>query len=146
MVKQALDETGFSPRNLCLEITERCRLLDMTRLSAIVSDLRSIGVLFAIDDFGTGYSSMDILNQLKCEVIKVDKSFIDNVAKDANNAKLITVVSSLADIYGSKACVEGVESEEQCEIVKKCGVSSIQGYYFSKPIPVETFYEKYVTE
>lgn len=142
MVKQALDETGFSPRNLCLEITERCRLLDMTRLSAIVSDLRSIGVLFAIDDFGTGYSSMDILNQLKCEVIKVDKSFIDNVAKDANNAKLITVVSSLADIYGSKACVEGVETEEQCRIVKECGVSSIQGYYYSRPLPLNEFIEK----
>lgn len=142
MVKRALEDTGYPPQNLCLEITERCRLLDITRLSAIVSDLRSIGVLFAIDDFGTGYSSMDILNQLKCEVIKIDKSFIDNIAKGGHDAKLITVVSSLADIYGSKACVEGVETEDQCRIVKECGVSSIQGYYYSRPLPLNEFIEK----
>lgn len=142
MVKRTLDDTGYPPRNLCLEITERCRLLDMTRLSAIVADLRAAGVLFAIDDFGTGYSSMDILNRLKCEIIKIDKSFIDNIAKEANDAKLITVVNSLAEIYGSKACVEGVESEEQFEIVKNCGVSSVQGYYFSKPLPLDAFCER----
>ena len=142
MVKRTLDDTGYPPRNLCLEITERCRLLDMTRLSAIVADLRAAGVLFAIDDFGTGYSSMDILNRLKCEIIKIDKSFIDNIAKEANDAKLITVVNSLAEIYGSKACVEGVESEEQFEIVKNCGVSSVQGYYFSKPLPLDVFCER----
>ena len=85
---------------------------------------------------------MDILNRLKCEIIKIDKSFIDNIAKEANDAKLITVVNSLAEIYGSKACVEGVESEEQFEIVKNCGVSSVQGYYFSKPLPLDVFCER----
>ena len=67
---------------------------------------------------------------------------VDNIAKEANDAKLITVVNSLAEIYGSKACVEGVESEEQFEIVKNCGVSSVQGYYFSKPLPLDVFCER----
>ena len=145
-VKSILDETGYPAKNLCLEITERCRLIDVKRLTAIVSELRSIGVCFAMDDFGTGYSSMDILNRLECEIVKIDKVFVDHITNDAKDAKLISAINQMANIYGSNACVEGVESEEQYEIVRECGVSSIQGYYFSKPLPVETFFEKYATE
>ena len=89
---------------------------------------------------------MDILNRLECEIVKIDKVFVDNITNDAKEAKLIGSINQMANIYGSSACVEGVESMEQYEIVKACGVSSIQGYYFSKPLPVETFFEKYVAE
>lgn len=139
MVKNTLEATGYPPENLCLEITERCRTMSISRLSGILSELRKIGVRFAMDDFGTGYSSMSILKQLKCDVVKIDKMFIDDIAEGSMNEKLICAMNDLAKICNSKVCTEGVETEEQCEIVRKCGVDSIQGYYFSRPVPLQKF-------
>ena len=144
MVKRNLTAAAYPPENLCLEITERCRLLDISRLGAIISELRDLGVRFANDDFGTGYSSMDILNQLKFDVVKIDKVFVDNIAKGGKAVRLIGVMNELAEICGSQVCAEGVETQEQCEIVRQCGVDTIQGYYFSKPVPVDTFQRQFV--
>ena len=144
MVKRNLTAAAYPPENLCLEITERCRLLDISRLGTIISELRDLGVRFAIDDFGTGYSSMDILNQLKFDVVKIDKVFVDNIAKGGKAVRLIGVMNELAEICGSEVCGEGVETQEQCEIVRQCGVDTIQGYYFSKPVPVDTFQRQFV--
>lgn len=136
-VKSCLADTGYPPENLCLEITERCRFISVNILSAILEELRKIGVRFALDDFGTGYSSIKIFKQLKCDIVKIDKAFVDGVAEGSENAMLISVMNELAEIYGAKVCTEGVETKEQCEIIKKCGVDSLQGYYFSKPVPLE---------
>ena len=144
MIKRTLETTGYPARNLCLEITERCRLIDMRRLTAIVSELRAFGICFAMDDFGTGYSSMDILCRLKCEIVKVDKVFVDNITQNEEDAQLIRVVNDMAEIYGSRVCAEGVESIEQYELIKKCGVSTIQGYYFSRPLPLDAFCAEYI--
>ena len=137
MVKSCLAGTGYPPEHLCLEITERCRFISVNTLSAILEELRKIGVRFALDDFGTGYSSIKIFKQLKCDIVKIDKAFVDGVAEGSENAMLISVMNELAEIYGAKVCTEGVETKEQCEIIKKCGVDSLQGYYFSKPVPLE---------
>ena len=140
MVKENLKKVDYPPENLCLEITERCRLLDINLLKGIFYELQAIGVRFAMDDFGTGYSSISMLDQLKCDIVKIDKVFVDNIAKEARNAKMLSAMHDLAAACGAEICVEGVESKEQCEIVKKCGADSIQGYYFSKPVPsVGTF-------
>ncbi|MDD5864475.1 MAG: EAL domain-containing protein [Firmicutes bacterium] len=144
MVKRNLAAVDYPPENLCLEITERCRLLEINRLSTIVSELRDLGVRFAIDDFGTGYSSMSILNQLKFDVVKIDKMFVDNVARGGKDVRLIRVMNELALICGSRVCAEGVETQEQCEIVRQCGVNTIQGYYFSKPVPLDAFRSQFV--
>ena len=143
MVKRNLEITGFPPGNLYLEITERCRLLDLKRLSGILSALGEIGVHFAIDDFGTGYSSVDILNQLEFDVVKIDRAFIANINKEEKAARLIGIMSELADACGSRVCAEGVETQGQCEVVKSCGVDSIQGYYYSRPIPLQEFLARY---
>lgn len=143
MVKRCLEETGYPSENLCLEITERCRLMDISRLNAILSELRTIGVRFALDDFGTGYSSLSILKQLKCDVVKIDKLFVDGISEGSMNARLIDVVNDLAEVCGTVVCAEGVETKEQCEIIKKCGVDSMQGYYFSRPLPLQTFISQY---
>lgn len=144
MVRNNLAVTGFPPKNLCLEITERCRLLNLERLSNIIRELNTEGVRFAIDDFGTGYSSIDILNRLKFEVVKIDKVFVDNIARNERDARFLSAMSALAEIYGSKVCAEGVETEEQCRIGEGCGIDKIQGYYFSRPIPVETLFAQYL--
>lgn len=144
MVKRNLKDVGYPPQNLCLEITERCRMIDLGRFSNIISELREIGVTFAIDDFGTGYSSMNILNQLKCDFVKIDKVFVDGVTEKPMNAKLIRTMNVLSGIYKSRVCVEGVETKEQYEVLKKCGVDTMQGYYFSRPIPLQKFDKMFV--
>lgn len=141
MVKRCLEDTGYPPENLCLEITERCRLINISRLSGILSELRAIGVRFALDDFGTGYSSLSILKQLKCDIVKIDKVFVDGIAEGSENARLIDVMNDLAEVCGSTVCAEGVETKEQCDIIKRCGVDSLQGYYFSRPVPLDKFWE-----
>lgn len=146
LVRRNLDAAGFPARNLCLEITERCRLLDMERLAAIVSELQSIGVRFAIDDFGTGYSSMSILNSMKFDVVKIDKSFVDGVAAGGRELRLVKVMHDMAGLYGARVCAEGVETKEQCDILRECGIDCIQGYYFSRPVEVETFRERFVEQ
>ena len=145
-VRRNLEITGYPAKNLCLEITERCRLLDIRRLSLIGTQLQEMGVHFAIDDFGTGYSSVGILKQLKCDVVKIDKMFVDHIACRDEDARLLKALNEVAMIHGSTVCAEGVETQEQCEIIRKCGIHTVQGYYFSKPVPLETFQEKYVTE
>ena len=117
--------------------------MDINRLSDILSELRTQGVRFALDDFGTGYSSIDILKKLKCDLVKIDKVFVDGVAEGSENAELISVMQDLAEVCGSKVCTEGIETAEQCEIVKNCGVESLQGYYFSRPVPLKEFCSKY---
>ena len=146
MVRRNLEITGFPAQNLCLEITERCRLLNLDRLSAIIRELHSMGVRFAIDDFGTGYSSVDILRCLSFEVVKIDKVFVDDIAKDPADAKLLGALSALADICGARVCAEGVETEEQCRIAEGRGIDKIQGYYFSKPIPIAAFRTQYLPD
>lgn len=146
MVRRNLEITGFPPQNLCLEITERCRLLNLERLSSIIRELHSLGVRFAIDDFGTGYSSVDILRNLSFEVVKIDKVFVDGIAKDAADARLLGALSTLAEIRGAKVCAEGVETEEQCRVAESRGIDKIQGYYFSKPIPIAAFLDQYLQE
>lgn len=146
MVRRNLEITGFPPQNLCLEITERCRLLDLERLSSIIRELHGMGVRFAIDDFGTGYSSVDILRNLNFEVVKIDKVFVDGIAKDAADARLLDALSTLAKIRGAKVCAEGVETEEQCRVAESWGIDKIQGYYFSKPIPIAAFLDQYLRE
>ena len=144
MVKRCLEDTGYLPQNLCLEITERCRLLNISRLTGILSELRAIGVRFALDDFGTGYSSLSILKQLKCDIVKIDKVFVDGIAEGSENARMIDVMNDLAEICGSSVCTEGVETKEQCEIIKRCGVDSLQGYYFSRPVALDNFRAQFV--
>lgn len=146
MVRRDLEITGFPPQNLCLEITERCRLLNMERLSSIIRELHGLGVRFAIDDFGTGYSSVDILRNLSFEVVKIDKVFVDGIAKDAADARLLGALRTLAEIRGAKVCAEGVETEEQCRVAESWGIDKIQGYYFSKPIPIAAFLDLYLQE
>ena len=137
MVKKCLADTAYPPQNLCLEITERCRLVNLNRLLSILNELRAIGVRVALDDFGTGYSSMNILKKLKCDAVKIDKVFVDSVTEGSQHIKLISIMNELAVVCGSKVCAEGVETKEQCEIIRDCGVDSMQGYYFARPMPLD---------
>ncbi|MCR5278243.1 MAG: EAL domain-containing protein [Lachnospiraceae bacterium] len=141
MVDSVLEETGFPARNLCLEITERCRLLDLTMLKNIVAALRMRGIKVALDDFGTGFSSVGILKQLPIDIIKVDRSIVMRIEEDEKEKELVKHFTGMAATFGAKVCVEGIETSGMRDILQEYTVASFQGYYYSKPLELEAFNE-----
>ncbi|MBR0147340.1 MAG: EAL domain-containing protein [Eubacterium sp.] len=139
LVLRALDEVGYPPEHLCLEVTERCRLLDMDLLKNVISSLKSHGVVIALDDFGTGFSSIGLVKELPFDIIKIDRSFVQRIEEDPMERKLMEHFSSLASIFGAKVCVEGIETEGMRDILQHFSVKSLQGYYYARPLQVEDF-------
>ena len=141
MVFRVLDELRFPAEHLCLEVTERCRLLDIELLKNVLSKLKSRGVLVALDDFGTGFSSVGIVKELPFDIIKIDRSFVQRIEEDEMERELMKHFASLASIFGAKVCVEGIETEGMRDILQNFRVESFQGYYYAKPLPFDRFLE-----
>ena len=141
MLTDLLEETGFPPQNLCLEITERCRLLDISLLKNILVNLQAKGIRFALDDFGTGFSSLGIAKNLNFDTIKIDRSFVMDIETDDKEKELIGHFTAFASTFGANVCVEGIETTGMRDILQEYRVSSFQGYYYSKPLPFEAFLE-----
>ncbi len=139
MVSTVLEETGYPPENLCLEITERCRLLDMTLLESVVTRLRGMGIKVALDDFGTGFASIGLVKNLPFDIIKVDRSFVTKIEEDAQERELMMYFSGLAATFGAHVCVEGIETAGMVKILQDYSVHSFQGYYYSKPLEIDAF-------
>ena len=144
IVEKTLKKTGVNPNNLTLEVTEGLAIHDMERMKKILSDIKKTGVRIALDDFGTGYSSLNHIREIPFDVIKVDQSFVKDLAQDTYSQSFIKMVSELANAIGVSICVEGVETAEQYEILKGMKVRLVQGYYFDRPMPKNIFEEKYV--
>lgn len=145
IVEQTLVETGINPRNLTLEVTESLAINDMTRMKEILGNIKKLGVRIALDDFGTGYSSLNHIREIPFDVIKVDQSFVKDLADDTYSQSFIKMVSELADTIGVSICVEGIETKEQYKVLEGMKVRLIQGYYFGRPMPRYQFEEKYVS-
>lgn len=144
-VKEVLDllnETGFPPQNLCLEITERCRLIDTGLLYNMITLFHDHDIKIALDDFGTGFSTLGILRDLPIDTIKIDRAFVKNIESSRIDQITVKSISDLAEAFEAEVCVEGVETKSMVEHLEKYKVSSLQGYYYSKPIPIEEFIEK----
>lgn len=146
IVQRTLAETGLLPQNLTLEVTESLAINDMERMREILAKIRALGVRIALDDFGTGYSSLNHLREIPLDVIKVDQSFVKDLAKDSFSQSFIKMVAELADAIGVNVCVEGIETKEQFEVLEGMKVSMIQGYYFDKPMQKDSFDRKYVKQ
>lgn len=141
-IKRILDKTGVNPKNIVLEITESFAINDMQRVMDIITGLKKLGPRIALDDFGTGYSSHNYIKQLPLDIIKVDKTFIDDIIEDDYAQAFVKLIVDLSKTIGTKIVVEGVEHKEQFELLKSLGVDYIQGYYFGKPVPANIFEEK----
>ncbi|HAG70164.1 MAG TPA: diguanylate cyclase [Lachnospiraceae bacterium] len=137
MVIGILKKNNFPPEHLCLEITERCRLLDLDLLKNIVVKLRAVGIRVALDDFGTGFSSVGLIKELPIDTIKIDRSFVKTIEMEKKDRKLISYLASLASNYGARVCVEGIETAGMRDILRQYGIHSLQGYYYSRPIEIE---------
>ena len=142
-VENALEETGIQPRNLTLEVTESLAINDMERMKQILEKIKALGVKIALDDFGTGYSSLNHIREIPFDVIKVDQSFVKELAQDAYSQSFVKMVAELAQTLGVAICVEGIETEAQYRVVKEMKVKYIQGYYFDCPMDKESFGQKY---
>ena len=136
VVWNAIRKAGFSPEHLCLEITERCRLLDMDLLRNVMVSLRAEGVRIALDDFGTGYSAVGLIKNLPFDTIKIDRSFVREIEEDEKERRMVNNFTDLAGTFGADVCVEGIETQGMREILKDYGIHSLQGYYYSRPVPI----------
>lgn len=144
IVKRTLDDTGVNPRNLTLEVTESLAINDMERMKGILNSIRSLGVRIALDDFGTGYSSLNHIREIPLDVIKVDQSFVAELAEDSYSQSFIKMVAELAGAIGVSICIEGIETRDQYKVLEGMQVRLVQGYYFDRPMPRDRFEEKYL--
>lgn len=140
-VKNALNEANISASSLELEITEGVLMIGHSYIDEALSALAELGVLLSMDDFGTGYSSLSYLRQYSFDVLKVDRSFISGIADDSADRNLVNAAISMAHSLGMKVVAEGVETEEQMYILEELNCDYVQGFLFSKPLPVKELYK-----
>ncbi|GAA0454156.1 hypothetical protein Ade02nite_02530 [Paractinoplanes deccanensis] len=132
-VADALAESGLDAASLTLEITESMLMADIESAKQTLHALRGLGVRLAIDDFGTGYSSLSYLKQLPVDVIKIDKTFVDEVDVDADDVALVDAVAGLGQALKMKTVAEGIETDAQWSTLRGLGIDHGQGYLFGRP-------------
>jgi diguanylate cyclase (GGDEF)-like protein/PAS domain S-box-containing protein len=140
-VAGVLEHTGANPKRLKLELTESLLVADVEDIIAKMATLKARGVGFSLDDFGTGYSSLSYLKRLPLDQLKIDQGFVRNILTDANDASIAKMVVALAESLGLSVIAEGVEMEAQRDFLARLGCHAYQGFYFSRPVPVEQFSE-----
>jgi len=142
LIRRVLDETGLAPQCLELELTESLLLANADVTFSVIQELKAIGLSVAIDDFGTGYSSFNYLRQFRVSKIKIDRSFIKDVALNPDDAAITSAIISMAKSLKLKVIAEGVENEAQMSFLRTHQCDEIQGYYFSKPLTVDKIPDK----
>ena len=137
VVKGVLDESGLEPGYLELELTESHLMHDPEGAIAMLSRLKAIGVRISVDDFGTGYSSLAYLKRLPLDSLKVDRSFIQDITEDPNDASITRAVIAMAHSLKLDVVAEGVETEAQLGLLIANNCDAVQGYYFSRPVDAD---------
>jgi diguanylate cyclase (GGDEF)-like protein/PAS domain S-box-containing protein len=136
---EVLKETGADPRKLKLELTESLVLQDIALSTQKMQALRDVGIQFSLDDFGTGHSSLTYLKRLPLEQIKIDQSFVSDIATDPSNEAIVCTIIAMSKSLGMEVIAEGVETEEQRQLLARNGCLAYQGYLFGKPMPIDEF-------
>jgi len=140
-VRSALEDSGLEPRRLGLEITESVAMQNLDVTLAALAELRRLGVGITMDDFGTGYSSLSYLKMLPVDTVKIDRSFVQGVATDPNDATIVRAAIALAHELRLRVIAEGVESAEQADFLRRHQCDELQGFLFSPAVPAEEFGE-----
>ena len=140
-----LDATGADPKRLKLELTESVMVDNLDDIAQKMQRLKKIGVSFSLDDFGTGYSSLAYLKKLPIDELKIDRSFVRDILTNSNDAAIARTIVTLSHSLGLEVIAEGVETEQQREMLAWYRCFSYQGYLFSRPLPLLEF-EPYVAD
>lgn len=144
-VERILAETGADPGRLGLELTEGVVIDNVADTAEKMASFKALGVKISIDDFGTGYSSLSYLKKLPLDILKIDRSFVEEVTADESNAAIVETIIAIAHHLGLEVIAEGVETRGQLKFLQEKGCGCYQGYYFSKPLPIEAF-EQFVSD
>ncbi len=138
-IREVIGKYAINKSNFGIEITESIFIRDINKVIRVLDRFKDDNFLISMDDFGTGYSSLSYLKQLPIDILKIDKSFVDGLPDNQNDAQITKAIISMAKTLGLKTLAEGVETIEQLEFLKNIGCDYYQGYYFSKPINKEEF-------
>jgi EAL domain-containing protein (putative c-di-GMP-specific phosphodiesterase class I) len=141
-VKRGLTFSGADPSQLTLEITEGMVINNISNVIAKISELSVLGIHFSLDDFGTGYSSLAYLKRLPINELKIDKSFIQDITTDPEDAALVEAILAVAKLMHLSVVAEGVETAEQAAFLNQHATVIHQGYLFGKPEPAEKFFAR----
>lgn len=138
-VTQILQQTQLDPQYLELELTEGVIMQNTEATSRKLNHLKNLGIQIAIDDFGTGYSSLSYLKQFPFDTLKIDRCFVQNISSDSKNAAITTAMIQMAHNLELKVIAEGVETSSELAFLQQQACDEIQGYFFSRPVPVQEF-------
>ena len=145
VIVNALAASGLHPTRLEIEITETVLLQDREATLAVLHQMRALGIRIAMDDFGTGYSSLTYLQSFPFDKIKIDRSFVKDITENAGSLYIVRAVAALANGMGMAATAEGVETAEQLDRIAAVGCTEMQGYLFSKPLPIQEIERRFLS-
>lgn len=138
-VSSALAEAGLEPQAVTLELTESYLAKEDELVRICMDNLKAKGIQIAMDDFGSGYSSLRSLKSIPVNIVKIDREFAAGITSDAFNMSFIRAITELCHKVGKSVCLEGIETQEEYQMVMDCGLELIQGYYFGKPVKADDF-------
>lgn len=143
-VERVLEETGFSPSLLELEVTENILLVDDERVPEIFRAIQAFGVCIVFDDFGTGYASLSYLKKFPLSGLKIDRSFVSDLRSKSDDRAIVGATISLGKQLGLTVIAEGIEDRATAELLAGMGCNEGQGYYFGRPMPAAEFEQKFL--
>ena len=143
-LEEVVKKYKVNPNLIEIELTETAAVSSIEDAKKAAQEVKRIGFIVSMDDFGVGYSSFYMLKNIHIEVIKIDKSFSEEVMEDKRGKIILESIIDMAKKLEIKTVAEGIETKEQVEYLKEIGCDMIQGYYFEKPIQIKEFEEKYI--
>ena len=144
-VRECIERYGVNPASIVLELTEHTVISDWDFINRQFASLREYGLKIAMDDFGTGCSSLAMFKNLSCDIVKIDRVFVKEILSSDFDRRIVDYTVELCHSMGMKVCIEGVETQEEYDLLTKtCKVDSIQGYLFGRPESKEGFEEKFL--
>lgn len=141
IIQEALRHSGLEAHYLELELTESILIQDTQKVLQSIQRLKNLGIRLSIDDFGTGYSSLSYLKRFAVDKLKIDRSFVQDIAHETENNAIVKAIIQIAKSFGLKTIAEGIENKESVDVLKVYGCDEIQGFYFAKPMPQHVFWE-----
>jgi predicted signal transduction protein with EAL and GGDEF domain len=144
VIFRALQRYDVPASSLQLEITESLVIRDVEKATLVLRQISQSGITIAIDDFGTGYSSLSVLKTLPIDILKIDQSFVRDLGKDLGDNAIVTAIVNMARALALRVVAEGVETQEQLDILQDIGCDEHQGYFYSRPLPAHEFIDQYL--